>query len=1344
MKGVESVDVYSHDLENGYTPLHVTLKNGHLRKSYTLYKRWKNEMEFLSHKFGGHVLNQMDREGLKPLELYNIEFQTHIQRYPRFVGYGKEGSPEIAWQNDTPKSSLNVKNSFMSIPADIESEVALQTRGGSHILTLGSNVNYQLGTGTKDDRQNMFQLGINQLSNHETDSDKISFIKIIMTRYHSIVLTSTNKIFTCGNASRGRLGNGITDTPQLNFTETLDLHDSGVSDVVSSNHHSLVLTNNSDIYSWGWNGYGQLGYPTNNKINDEKLLEKVCGSVPKRIPFFDDKDVLTIACSKVHSCAVTKTGRVYLWGLNLGQMGGPKPTHLSPDTEYEGQNGYIISSPVCINLSHLSIQQIVCTDFATFIRSSNNTLHVYSNYMFRTFKIPLPRAKTFKEIDAFAHFAPREIPSEVVDMKCSNSFGNNICFKYTCGRVGMITMKDESSKIWTKFPNSLPVTICWIPNIQSRKCLDFAVSCKGCLLITTLGGDVFTVTASNFTAEQIYSNKLVSGRPIGVSCDPSFGSFAILKDERFEVPIIYPKDNLIYDLSQYSPLSGISPTASATMRGFSSTLEFKLANYHYNFEINEKVDELAESKRDIFSLLPFTSQHLPKFSGRRNSDLKYDVTIVDPLGKPILECHKLILQNRCSKLKQSLIGHGRFITRDGCLQISLLSGINDGNWILQASSPNISPLDLSKTLKQIVHFLYTDEKPHSLHIPKLLFELMDSSYHLTQLSHSMQRLLYSSVIQEGLEYSGDVILELKDGFVCGHSLLLSSRCLFFQKCLKDQWRHTNNEGLNVIKLDNVESASTFNINCILKYIYGVPYNEILDKIKFDQETEYIQFYLEMLELCDQLDIECFKNYVEGVIVKYMNGETAVPILVNAVNSNSRLLAVNCCWYICTHVGLLFIKDNIDIIEQYFDDTIWELLEGVLKELKYGENKDAGISWYEDASTNWLKYFQANLEMFNERFMDPRFLFIPVFDFKSDTTENLGRRNKKSNRRRSSNYSFNKIQQHSVICGDSNSARKAPITSNTSNNAIPIRKNSWNFSEIASDNEAVIDTEEFIDVVKKSKRRMSSQAPHVVEAQAPVPSSKVVVHKSKETAEEDLPSLLPSTSKSVSPSPVFANGNSTSNAKITGAFKKESQKQRRKQLTDQETKQEPRSTKKTVWGGPSSPSVTNSVASSGRKSLPSLYDDGSTGELTQTKKEKKKMAWSNSTNTEFVSHGNLSGITPYLYKVSMAQSATSTSKPVRNAALPEAPPKPKLSLEERVAAQEFEKWFAEESAKVQTQLKNDKRKARDEMQLMYNAANNLPDSIIGSSEFQTSSKKGRKLNLKFQNKNKDKSLIRTLQ
>ena len=70
-----------------------------------------------------------------------------------------------------------------------------------------------------------------------------------------------------------------------------------------SGPHVLALTNKGEIYSWGHNGYCQLGNGSNHQ-----------GSAPITIQgSLQGKRVLDIACGSHHSIAVTDDGEIYTW-----------------------------------------------------------------------------------------------------------------------------------------------------------------------------------------------------------------------------------------------------------------------------------------------------------------------------------------------------------------------------------------------------------------------------------------------------------------------------------------------------------------------------------------------------------------------------------------------------------------------------------------------------------------------------------------------------------------------------------------------------------------------------------------------------------------------------------------------------------------------------------------------------------------------------------------------------------------------------------------------------------------------------------------------------------------------
>lgn len=77
-------------------------------------------------------------------------------------------------------------------------------------------------------------------------------------------------------------------------------------------YHTLALTDQGDIYSWGQGFVGQLGIRPSVE----------CASFPMLLPYFHRNFVTNIECGAYHSLAVDNKGNLYGWGESrCGQLG---------------------------------------------------------------------------------------------------------------------------------------------------------------------------------------------------------------------------------------------------------------------------------------------------------------------------------------------------------------------------------------------------------------------------------------------------------------------------------------------------------------------------------------------------------------------------------------------------------------------------------------------------------------------------------------------------------------------------------------------------------------------------------------------------------------------------------------------------------------------------------------------------------------------------------------------------------------------------------------------------------------------------------------------------------------
>jgi len=182
------------------------------------------------------------------------------------------------------------------------------------VYAVGSNECGVLGFGH---RFSVNELTINQELSHKRIIDFKNGWR------HTIARTSDGKVYCWGLNVWGLLGNGRDDRIIYKPILNQDLNGNHIVDICCGGVHSLVLTIDRDIYAWGSNLYGQIG---NGKYgHDEYQL------MPYHLGFGGQK-VKAISCGFWHSMALTEAGNVFSWGWNYyGQLGiGTEVENTSP------------------------------------------------------------------------------------------------------------------------------------------------------------------------------------------------------------------------------------------------------------------------------------------------------------------------------------------------------------------------------------------------------------------------------------------------------------------------------------------------------------------------------------------------------------------------------------------------------------------------------------------------------------------------------------------------------------------------------------------------------------------------------------------------------------------------------------------------------------------------------------------------------------------------------------------------------------------------------------------------------------------------------------------------------
>lgn len=139
------------------------------------------------------------------------------------------------------------------------------------------------------------------------ENQKIYAIDVAAGAYHTVVLKSDGTVWTTGYNGYGQLGDGTTDN-QVDFIKVEGIPEKVVA--VSANYYtSYALTENGNVYGWGYNYYGQLGNNSSSTAYVPVKMQKV-------------SNIIQISAGQNYVTMLDADGTVWSVGYNEnGQFG---------------------------------------------------------------------------------------------------------------------------------------------------------------------------------------------------------------------------------------------------------------------------------------------------------------------------------------------------------------------------------------------------------------------------------------------------------------------------------------------------------------------------------------------------------------------------------------------------------------------------------------------------------------------------------------------------------------------------------------------------------------------------------------------------------------------------------------------------------------------------------------------------------------------------------------------------------------------------------------------------------------------------------------------------------------
>lgn len=170
-------------------------------------------------------------------------------------------------------------------------------------------------------------VAITDISPNSYDLDGDKPIEMAGSDTHQVILMESGQVFTSGQNNFGQLGIGTIDSSEARSTILHNItaqFDGKVISVSAVGNFTLALTEDGKVYSWGYNGQGELGDGTTN--DSGKVIE-----ITNNFNLPAGRKITKIYAGWEQAFAIADDGALYSWG-NAGDGRLGRDTTTTPNT----------------------------------------------------------------------------------------------------------------------------------------------------------------------------------------------------------------------------------------------------------------------------------------------------------------------------------------------------------------------------------------------------------------------------------------------------------------------------------------------------------------------------------------------------------------------------------------------------------------------------------------------------------------------------------------------------------------------------------------------------------------------------------------------------------------------------------------------------------------------------------------------------------------------------------------------------------------------------------------------------------------------------------------------------
>ena len=292
----------------------------------------------------------------------------------KVAAWGRNSSGQLG-SNSTAASSVPVA---VSATGPLAGKIVVAVAAGEyHSLALCSD-----GTVAAWGRNDLGQLGNNSTANSlvpvAVESTGVlagkTVVAIAAGMYHSMVLCSDGTVVAWGYGGWGQLGNGSTfyQVVPVAVNTAGVLAGKTVVAIAAGQDHSMALSSDGTVASWGYNFHGQLGNPSTTQNSSVPVAVDATGVLA-------GKTVVAIAAGSEHSLGLCSDGTVAAWGYNgSGQLGNNSTTQSLVPVAVDAA-GVLAGKAVAAITAGFSHSAALCSDGTVAAWGGNGSGQLGSN-----------------------------------------------------------------------------------------------------------------------------------------------------------------------------------------------------------------------------------------------------------------------------------------------------------------------------------------------------------------------------------------------------------------------------------------------------------------------------------------------------------------------------------------------------------------------------------------------------------------------------------------------------------------------------------------------------------------------------------------------------------------------------------------------------------------------------------------------------------------------------------------------------------------------------------------------------------------------------------------------------